>query len=326
MVEESKSNSPNDDLLDIYDEMRNRQRNAIFNQKMRYDAFFDSNKGREYGETFGDSATYGVSRLDDTRRCLAISCIMDESAECEWTDAYHSLQQRLRDEFDDSKHLRFGQSATVGNINADKNNDSSVVAGQLHWTLMQLVGFPDYDAEVLHASNAGYYTCSTSAEEEKKQEGCYCGSSVFTTNEYLDCVQRSLMEDGGMNTAVTIKYIGCIAVSTGLLMVGVPVDEFNINGARDTLREKLKRSGMPLKEPFVNDIVHSTLFRTCSTPMDSNNEDHLRILDIAKDYENVDLGTVTLRKFQIGPASWRMLQSEMKDTPPLRKWTLPSMK
>merc|ERR1740139_499225 len=31
-----------------------------------------------------------------------------------------------------------------------------------------------------------------------------------------------------------------------------------------------------------------------------------------------------MRNFQIGPASWRMLSSELVDTPPWRKWTLPN--
>jgi hypothetical protein len=38
---------------------------------------------------------------------------------------------------------------------------------------------------------------------------------------------------------------------------------------------------------------------------------------------NLHLGSVILSNFQIGPASWRVLKSEMEATPPLRTWNLP---
>ena len=166
------------------------------------------------------------------------------------------------------------------------------IYGQLHWTLMQLVGFANYN-------------------EEKDKE-------IYNTTSYLDCVQSALMK-GGMDHAIEIQYVGCIAVSSGLLMIGIPT-LIHANKARDCVRTSLQQQGYPLKEPFVNDIVHSTLFRVTH---DDNTGLYQQILDIANDYESIPLGTVTLSKFQIGPASWRMLPSEVQATPPWRKWTVP---
>ena len=183
--------------------------------------------------------------------------------------------------------MRFGQSV-------DLEGD---ICGQLHFTLMQLVGFPDYNAEV--------------------QDG-----SIYASSEYMDCVQDALIV-GGMDAKVKIHFIGCVAVATGMLMVGVP-DSVNINVARDCVRERLKKRGLTLNEPFVNDIVHSTLFRVTEDQRTTADPTlHKKILELANEFESVHLGTVTLRNFQIGPASWRMLPGELISTPPWRKWTLP---
>jgi len=273
-----------------YDEMRTRQRKAILQEKsMRADSYFAKNP----------------ARMDDDRRCLAISCVMNDenladSSDCLWTDAYRELQGRLKElcpgvsgknnnmpdnDPEKQKNMRFGQSADV----------DGGICGQLHFTLMQLVGFPDYEVEMQ-------------------------GNSIYTSSQYMDCVQDALIV-GGMDAEVKIHFIGCIAVSTGLLMIGVP-DATNLNQARDCVREKLSHRGFPLKEPFVNDIVHSTLFRV------TDNADpalYQKTLDLAKEFERVHLGTLTLRNFQIGPASWRMLPEEIAATPPWRKWTLPHL-
>eukprot|EP00586_Coscinodiscus_wailesii_P015751 CAMPEP_0172502264 /NCGR_PEP_ID=MMETSP1066-20121228/158302_1 /TAXON_ID=671091 /ORGANISM="Coscinodiscus wailesii, Strain CCMP2513" /LENGTH=423 /DNA_ID=CAMNT_0013277457 /DNA_START=184 /DNA_END=1455 /DNA_ORIENTATION=- len=252
-------------LQEIYSEMRTRQRNAILKAgSMRSDPFFSLSQ----------------SRRDDDRRCLAISSVIDEGVDCHWTDAYRRLEKSIKAEF---SGLLFSQ----------KVDGDAGVWGQLHWTLMQLVGFPDYDV----------------GEEER-----------YRSEEYLDCIRDSL-NIGGMDCAITIKYIGVIVVSTGLLMVGVP--SLDINEARDTLRDKLRERGFLLKEPFLNDIVHSTLFRVTDDKSCDQADLHLRLLELAKEFENVHLGTVTLKKFQVGPASWRMLRSEVKeDTPPYLQWEL----
>jgi len=68
------------------------------------------------------------------------------------------------------------------------------------------------------------------------------------------------------------------------------------------------------KEPFDNDIIHSTLYRVAGDPADMPVDLHDKLIKLAKEFENVNLGSVILEKLQIGPASWRVLKSEMECT------------
>jgi hypothetical protein len=271
-------------LKSIYDEMRSRQLKAIEKAgTLRSDQFFVPD-AKVAGEGFVPSdAISGEGDVDD-RRCLAISAIVDSSVRSSWTGAFRELQRRLKEE--------------VGQYGLIFSQDPPVVGGgQLHWTLMQLVGFPDYDVEVDQPEN-----------------------SVYLSSEYMDCVQDSLTV-GGLDAAIHIQYVGVIVVATGLLMVGIP--SLDINEARDSVRSRLADGRLPLKEPFVNDIIHSTLYRVAGDPADMPVDLHHKLIKLAKEFENVTLGSVILEKLQIGPASWRVLKSEMECTPALRKWELP---
>ena len=271
-------------LRKIYHEMRTRQRKAIEKAgALRSDPFFvpDGQLSANPDATPADALS-GPDISADDRRCLAISSIIDESTECHWSPAFLELQRRLQGEFA-QYGLTFSQ------------DPPKVGGGQLHWTLMQLVGFPDYDAEVLQED------------------------TVYLSSQYLDCVQDSLTV-GGLDTGIHINYVGVILVATGLLMIGVP--SLDINEARDIVRSRLEDYKLPLKEPFVNDICHSTLWRVAGDANNMPKDLHVRLMKLAKEYEDVNLGTVVHRKFQIGPASWRVLSSEMQGTPPSRRWEL----
>lgn len=286
-------------LHEIYDEMRNRQKKAILQaNSMRSDPYFvpDHKIKIDHSSSSSDSIAASLSGdvSVDKRRCFAISAIIDNDdnhVRCSWKDKYFELQDRLKEEFG-HYGLTFSQEPPV------------VGGGQLHWTLMQLVGFSDYSH---HVEN----------DEEESSEGV---DSTFLSSEYLDCIQDSLTV-GGLDTAIHMHYVGVIAVATGLLMIGVP--SLDINETRDVVRARLKQHNLPLMEPFVNDIVHSTLFRVAGDSKDIPPDLHHRILKLAEEYKDVSLGTVVLSKFQIGPASWRLLQNEIADTPPVRQWVLP---
>lgn len=271
-------------LRKIYDEMRTRQRKAIEKAgALRSDPYFvpDGKLSANPDATPADALS-GPDISADDRRCLAISSIIDESTECHWSPAFLELQRRLQEEFA-QYGLTFSQ------------DPPKVGGGQLHWTLMQLVGFPEYDAEVLQED------------------------TVYLSPQYLNTVQDSLTV-GGLDTGIHIKYVGVILVATGLLMIGVP--SLDINEARDIVRSRLEDYRLPLKEPFVNDICHSTLWRVAGDANNMPQDLHVRLMKLAKEYEDVNLGTVVHRKFQIGPASWRVLSSEMQATPPSRRWEL----
>lgn len=286
-------------LHEIYNEMRSRQKKAILQANgMRSDPYFiPDNKVQQLSldGTLSDhiSASLSGDVSVDKRRCFAVSAVIDNDSTnvtCSWNEKYFELHNRLKQEFGDYGLIFSQEPQLVG-------------GGQLHWTLMQLVGFSHYSQHVLN-------------EDETESEV----ESTFLSSEYLDCIQDSLTV-GGLDTAIHMHYVGVIAVSTGLLMIGVP--SLDINETRDVVRSRLKQQNLPLMEPFVNDIVHSTLFRVAGDSKDIPSDLHHRILKLAEEYKDVSLGTAVLSKFQIGPASWRLLKNEIEDTPPVRQWALP---
>ena len=90
---------------------------------------------------------------------------------------------------------------------------------------------------------------------------------------------------GGLDTGIHIQYVGVVLVATGLLMVGVP--SLDINAARDVVRNRLSDNNLPIKEPFVNDIVHSTLYRVAGDPAEMPSDLHIRLMKLAKEFEDV---------------------------------------
>lgn len=287
-------------LHEIYNEMRSRQKKAILQANgMRSDPYFiPDNKVQKKISLDGNSSDHISASLSgdvsvDRRRCFAVSAIIDNDSTnvtCSWNEKYFELHNRLKHEFGDYGFTFSQEPPLVG-------------GGQLHWTLMQLVGFSHYSQHVLN--------------QDETESGV---ESTFLSSEYLDCIQDSLTV-GGLDTAIHMHYVGVIAVSTGLLMIGVP--SIDINETRDVVRSRLKQQNLPLMEPFVNDIVHSTLFRVAGDSKDIPSDLHHRILKLAEEYKDVSLGTAVLSKFQIGPASWRLLKNEIEDTPPVRQWVLP---
>lgn len=279
-------------LTAIYDEMRARQLRAIREAgAFRSDPYFVPDARRRLG---GDDAPAATGTRDggaDDRRCLAISAVIDPSVTAAWTADYRALEGRLRDDFGEYGVLFSQDPAGDGGRGGGIGG-----GGQLHWTLMQLASFADYAAAA-------------------------ADGSTFISDPYLDCIRDSLTV-GGLDTSVDVTYVGVVAVATGLLMVGIPSSDVNV--ARDAIRHRLARRELPLLEPFVNDIVHSTLFRVTGDAADHPPDLHDRLLALAAEFETALLGTVTLDRFQVGAASWRMLGEEVAATPPLRVWTLSS--
>lgn len=168
-------------------------------------------------------------------------------------------------------------------------DDGATVWGRLHWTLLQIQGFKDWEG----------------------------GKEVKEDNvEFGKMVERYFPHDN----KIRIRMCGVIAVKTGLVIVGIP--DTNMNAARDQFRDNMKSTSplYPLKEPFLNDIVHSTLLRVCGGDGTGPKADQL--LKIAEEYNNVYLGDAYVDKISVGEASWRMMDVELSKTPPMWTWRL----
>jgi len=171
------------------------------------------------------------------------------------------------------------------------NAEREGVWGKLHWTLMQIQGFNEWKGPA-----------KADALEEREEFG-------RTVKSYFPHKSR-----------IKIRMCGVIAVRTGLVVVGIP--DANINEARDRCRARMNESPSlyPLKEPFLNDIVHSTILRVCGG--DGTGPKTEQILKIAEDFKDVYLGDAFVDELSVGEASWRMMDDELLKTPPMWSWRL----
>lgn len=191
------------ELREIYNEMRTRQLKAIQNAgTLRSDSFFvpdaqvhDNTKKQCHTHKSihlveGDAAISDKELDKDERRCLAVSSIISEKnvEYVKWTPAYHELMNLLKSEF--------AEYGLVFEMSPPK-----VGGGQLHWTLLQLVGFADYETEVMN-------------KHDKDNQNDNKEKTEYLSEDYVNMVEDSLRV-GGLDHGIQIKYVGVILVSTG---------------------------------------------------------------------------------------------------------------
>jgi len=235
------------------------------------------------GFSIDNQISHYTAEARDPRRCLALSTFPTY----EWSAEGTRLMETLLKEFGNSPDVVLYEENPASDVEGE-----DIRRGKLHWTLMQIMGFAVYPPENGRA-----------------------------TQSYGESVEA--LSTGEMGSAFKIHYQGVIAVGTGLVLVGV-CDQ-DINAARNTLREGLKEGaseegGTPFMEPFVNNIVHSTILRFSGG--DGQGEIAAKVLSIAKEFESSKLGVGIVDQLRVGECSWRMLECEIEDTPPCHVWQL----
>ena len=146
----------------------------------------------------------------------------------------------------------------------------------LHHTVIQLVGFGDYQVNVDKFS-------------QRQQQ-------------YLEVLQEVIAP----LMPFDITYRGATAIQSGLVLFGYPSIDVNVK-IRTKLYEKYGMAGLYTRQ-YVNNIVHSTIVRL-SRPEEGVNK---RLLAIADKYQDTYFGTLKVAKFEVGHSSWRMQTSELK--------------
>ncbi|GMH75298.1 hypothetical protein TrRE_jg3923 [Triparma retinervis] len=212
----------------------------------------------------------------DHRRCLALYTF----PRVELSSDGANLIEALNNSFgSDPDVVLFSPSPPT-----DGKQDAGVW-GKLHWTLMQIQGFSDWG-----------------------------GAREVTVSE-RENFGRTIESYFPHSKKIKIRMCGVIAVRTGLVIVGIP--DTDINDTRDRCRARMNESPplYPLKEPFLNDIVHSTVLRVCGG--DGTGPKTEQILKIASDFKDVYLGDAYVDKLSVGEASWRMMDEELSRTPPI---------
>ena len=154
----------------------------------------------------------------------------------------------------------------------------------LHFTLLQILGFNDYLANVE----------SFNANKEK----------------YLSIVKNVLSK----YLPFDITFRGVIAIKSGkfissnlkgLIMTGFPSIDVNSTIRKD-LDAELEAQNL-YKRSYTNNIVHSTILRF------SFQEQNLakRLLCLAEGYRDCYFGKLTVDSFEVGHSSWRMQSNEI---------------
>ena len=267
--------SPQEIFTPIYDEMRSRNFANIISPGMPTLAV-DNNISAQNGT--------------DKRRCLSLYAFPKVELSSGGTEFVSALNNSFGSDPDvvlyspsppeDGSKLKLGDAKASG----------MGVWGKLHWTLMQIQGFADWD-------------------------GVHSATAKDTEN-----FGRTIESYFPHSKMIKIRMCGVIAVRTGLVIVGIP--DTDINDTRDKCRKRMHENPplYPLKEPFLNDIVHSTVLRVCGG--DGTGPKTEQILQIAQDFKNVYLGDAYVDKLNVGEASWRMMDEELSRTPPMWTWKL----
>ncbi len=145
------------------------------------------------------------------------------------------------------------------------SNNSIPTKGTLHFTLMQLIGFNNFN--------------------------------VLNNSRILEKILPILKE----LLPLKIKYKGVILTPTGIVLCGYP--DKNINEYRDKIRKELFDI---IKEPYHNNICHSTLCRF------TGEVDIQKLKKIEEKYRYCDFGEVEIKSFNIGYGTWKLNNYEIK--------------
>lgn len=177
---------------------------------------------------------------------------------------------------DELRHFccdKFPQDVTFG-CDGREENDNALL-GHLHHTFMQVVSFSQ--AHLVDIYNV---------------------KKIVSVLRDLNIPRYS----------VTFNMLA--VVKSGLIMLGIP--SIDVNRYREEFRETMSVLGLPMLEPYKNDIVHSTLFRWSHEP---TCEETNRLFEIVQKYNQSDkepLAFLKVDSFTVSKASWKMKPRELR--------------
>lgn len=163
-------------------------------------------------------------------------------------------------------------------MDGNKKVYSSVLSGVLHWTFLQLIGFKYYD-------------------------------KVDVPEGYGDVVEGTLLRH---LPRMNVNFARLVLTPTSIILLGFPTAD--VNSSRFRLRRSLTRCGLPLFEPFLNDIVHMTLVRFAS-PISESSAAALQ-KTVLKFNDTLSFGSLSVDELKLSPATWKQQAQELKQYEP----------
>lgn len=158
------------------------------------------------------------------------------------------------------------------------DRDEYVLRGNLHFTLFQLIGFDMFD--LVHVP------------EDYHKIVCSIVSNFIPE--------------------FSVVFHSVVITPRSIMMLGTP--SVNLNYMRDLVRREFGRLGMPIMEPYRSDLAHATLLRF-TEQIDTHRTKSL--ICLTKQFRNCFMGTLRIDSFKVGPASWKMQNSELHSGGPL---------
>ena len=153
--------------------------------------------------------------------------------------------------------------------------------GMLHQTLLQFISF----------ANSNKYR-----DDNIKQSLEECYRIIKEYGKYLH-----------------VTYRGLVWTKTGLALRGYPTtskDYEYIMNIRNRIETTLKDKNLPCDIPYKNDILHSTFLRWKARP---SQEVIDKLNNTINKWDECVFGEVQISEWNIGKASWRMLNNERAD-------------
>lgn len=147
-------------------------------------------------------------------------------------------------------------------------------AARLHYTYMQHIGFD------------------------------HCPLAINPLPTFVSLLGKVLENSLG---SFTITYLGIIPLRSGIVMIGFP--SVDVNASRNLLRSICKLEGIQSKEPYLNNIVHSTLLRFTTPLSNAQLSEFYRICDA---FRTCYLGRAMITSLNSGFASWKMSKAEIE--------------
>jgi hypothetical protein len=204
--------------------------------------------------------------------------------------------------------------------NLDKSTDYCYAIYSLgNWYLQpSWLRLNKYIREIITEDIGCFYSVHPSATDGMLHQTLLQFISFANSNKYNDYnIKQSLEEcyriikEYGKYLQVT--YRGLVWTKTGLALRGYPntsKDYEYIMNIRNRIETALKEKKLPCDIPYKNDILHSTFLRW-KTPPSQEVIDKLN--NTINKWDECVFGEVRISEWNIGKASWKMLDSERED-------------
>jgi hypothetical protein len=167
--------------------------------------------------------------------------------------------------------------------------------------------FPEQDVYTINAHNDPRFHNN----DKPRLHHTFLQLVTFSESQHIDSYLKHIDFFENLISSIPIYEIyfyKLILVPTGLLMVGIPT--VDLNQHRDRIRKAMLEHGVPIMEPYKNDIVHSTLFRFPSAPSEEQLKKLKKLVDL---YSDTFFGKATIDQLSISRCSWKMAPRELEN-------------